>query len=109
MTTSRTPTGRWTGFEIGLSYKANYDQAKDELISEEMAIQGKQMEMSKGRIFVIDMTVNPVHCQQVNPKLPSSDDIDFLSGSVDRYESFTERWITELAKESDVISKTFFP
>jgi hypothetical protein len=43
-----------------------------------MAIQGKEMKMSEGRIFVIDMTVNPVRCQQVNVELPSSGDIDFI-------------------------------
>ena len=94
---------------IRLSYKARFDQTKDDLISEQMTVQGKHIDLSEGRIFVVDMTVDPVHCQQVNLKLPSTEEIDFLSSNKSQYKSFTKRWITELAKNSDVVSKTFSP
>ena len=98
---------RFDQARVGFSYQARIDQTKDVLISEQMTVQGKPLDMTKGRVFVVDMTVDPLRCQQVNVKLPSSEQIDFLAATAEQYQSFTKRWITELAKDSEVVAKTF--
>jgi hypothetical protein len=98
---------RFDQTSVSWSYKAQLDAVKDTLNSEEMAFQGKQLGLTDGRAFVVDMTVEPVTIQQVNVKLPSSENIDFLRGEVAQYKTFTSRWLAEVANDSEVVKETF--
>ena len=94
---------------FGFSYKAQIDLANDVLGNEQMTVQGNPAQVTDGRVFIIDMTVEPVRYQQVNVKLPSSEKVDFLKSVDKQYQEFTKLWIAELAKESEVVAKTFTP
>jgi hypothetical protein len=98
---------RFDQSSVAWTYKAQFDAAKDTLISEEMAFQEKPMDLAKGRAFVVDMTVEPVTIQQIKVKLPSSDEIDFINSTAEQYKAFTRRWFAEIAKGSEVASETF--
>ena len=97
---------RFDQTSVTWSYKARLDAVKDALISEEMAFQGKQLDLADGRAFVVDMTIEPVTIQQVNVKLPSSE-INVLRSEVAQYKTFTSRWLAEVAKDSEVVKETF--
>jgi hypothetical protein len=94
-----------TSFDF--SYKARIDIGTDVLHSETMTVAGKTMRLKNGRVFVVDMTVEPVSCQQVNVKLPSCENADFLDGRDEEYQEFTRRWMKELVSESKVLAETF--
>jgi hypothetical protein len=98
---------RFDQASIAWSYKAQYDALRDTRISEEMAFRDKRIDLTDGRVFVVDMTVEPVRIQQVNVRLPFSEDIDFLRSTSKQYKAFTSRWLAELAKDSEVVAETF--
>ena len=91
---------------LTFSYKAEFDAVKDQLISEGMTFQGKRIDLKDGRVFVVDMTADPVEFQQVNVNLPSSQNLDFI-GSPGEYEINTNRWLEEITRSSEVVAKTF--
>lgn len=92
---------------VAYSYKAKFDQIKDTLISEEMTIHGKRIDLTDGRVFVVDMSSEPVWVQQVNGKLPFSENVDFLKSTSEQYKIFTVRWLETIAKDSKVVRETF--
>lgn len=91
---------------LAFSYKAEFDAVKDQLISEGMTFQGQRIDLTDGRLFVVDMTAEPVEFQQVNVKLPSSQNLDFIH-STSAYKLNTNRWLEEITKNSEVVAKTF--
>ena len=91
---------------LTFSYKAEFDAVKDQLISEGMTFQGKRIDLKDGRVFVVDMTADPVEFQQVNVNLPSSQNPDFI-GSPGEYKINTNRWLEEITRSSEVVAKTF--
>ncbi|MHB9081559.1 MAG: hypothetical protein ACYC3X_29160 [Pirellulaceae bacterium] len=91
---------------LAFSYKAEFDAVKDQLISEEMTFQGKRLDLTDGRVIVVDMTAEPVEFQQVNVKLPSNPNLDFIN-STSEYKLNTNRWLEEITKNSEVVAKTF--
>jgi hypothetical protein len=94
--------------EIGFaySYKARFNQIKDTLISEEMTIHGKRIDLTDGRVFVVDMSSEPVRVQQVNVKLPSNPNLDFIK-STSEYKLNTNRWLEEVTKSSEFVANVF--
>jgi hypothetical protein len=100
---------RFDTTSVTFSYQAQFDMAKDSLISDEMTFQGKRIDLTDGRVFVVDMTVEPVRFRQVNVKLPASEDLDFLKIPLEQYKVLTNRWLGEIAKNSEVVAETFSP
>jgi hypothetical protein len=96
---------RFDEIKVAFSYRAQFDAIKDTLISDEMTFQGKRMDLAKGRVFVVDMTAEPVKVEQVDVKLPSSEEIDFVKTPPERYKAFTSRWLAEVAKGSEAVAK----
>jgi len=91
---------------LAYSYKAKFDQLKDTLISEEMTIHAKRIDLTDGRVFVVDMSSEPVRVQQVKVKLPSNPNLDFIK-STSEYKLNTNRWLEEITKNSEVVAKAF--
>lgn len=91
---------------LAYSYKAKFDQIKDTLISEEMTIHGKRIDLTDGRVFVVDMSSEPVKVQQINVKLPSNPNLDFIE-STSEYKLNTNRWLEEITRNSEVVAKAF--
>ncbi len=91
---------------VSFSYKAEFDAVKDTLISEGMTVEGKKLDLRDGRVFVFDMTAEPVTFAQVNVKLPTNENLDFIK-SPSEYQPNMNRWLAELSKTSEVVAKTF--
>lgn len=89
------------------SYEADYHVANDRLIREGIILMGKHADMKDGRVFMVDMTADPVTIQQVNVELPDAKDIDFLNSSREEYAVFTDRWFAEVVKSSTTVASTF--
>jgi hypothetical protein len=89
------------------SYEADYHVASDRLIKEGIILMGKHADLKDGRVFMVDMTADPVTMQQVNVELPDAKDIDFLNSSREEYAVFTERWLAEVVKSSEIVASTF--
>ncbi len=91
---------------VSFSYKAEFDAVKDTLISEGMTVEGKKLDLRDGRVFVFDMTAEPVTFAQVSVKLPTNENLDFIK-SPSEYQPNMNRWLAELSKTSEVVAKTF--
>ena len=98
---------RFDEIKVTFSYRAQFDAIKDTLISDEMTFQGKRIDLAEGRVFVVDMTAEPVKFEQVDVKLPSSEEIDFVKVPPDQYKTFTSRWLAEISKDSEAVAKVF--
>ncbi|WP_298865219.1 hypothetical protein [uncultured Gimesia sp.] len=98
---------RFDQSRLMFSYKAEFDAVKDKLLSEGMIFQGKRIDLTEGRIFVVDMTTETVKVHQVNMKLPSCNKIDLLKSTSEHYKIFTDRWLAETSEGSEVVAKTF--
>ena len=93
---------------LDYSYRSRIDLATNVLSNEQFTVQGKPMQVKRGRIFMIDMTVAPIHCQQVNVDLPTSE-IDFVNGQPNQIEEMTKQWMSDLINSSEIVAKTFKP
>lgn len=91
---------------LSFSYKAEAEAVNDHLIAEEMTFQGKRIDLADGRVFVVDMTAEPVKIAQVNVKLPVNPNLKFIE-KPGEYKLNTSRWIEDLSKTSDIVARTF--
>lgn len=98
---------RIDGATLDFSYRARIDLETKVLNNEQFTVQGKPMQVKSGRVIVVDMTVDPIRCRQVNVNLPANDEFDFLNSRQKQYEEITKRWMTELMDKSEIVAKTF--
>ena len=73
-----------------------------------MLANGRMHGSGGGQRFLKSMSTSaaPVEFQQVNVKLPSSQNLDFIH-STSAYKLNTNRWLEEITKNSEVVAKTF--
>lgn len=93
--------------KFAFDYQAQFDAVKDTLLAETMTFQGKKIDLMEGRLFVVDLTAEPVRFQQIAANLPHTEDVHFLKIPTRQYQALMQRWLSELAKESKVVRETF--
>lgn len=91
---------------LDYAYRGRIDLATNTLSNEQFTFQGKPMQVRKGRVIIVDMTVDPIHCQQVNVELPKTE-VDFVNAQPNQFEVFTKQWMTDLIDRSEIVAKTF--
>jgi hypothetical protein len=94
---------------LDFSYRARIDLRTNLLTNEQFSVNEKPMQVKKGRVIIVDMTAAPIHVQQLDAELPSSQGMDFIDSSREQYDAVTKRWMTELTKESEILAKAFLP
>lgn len=103
---SFTETLSLDGNKLAFAYKAEIDKGKPAILGEELTFLDKKIDLTNGRVFLVDMTRAPVSFKQVNAKLPSSKGFDFLKDT-SQYQKVTKRWLKELSKESESVRMFF--
>ncbi|MCS7468723.1 hypothetical protein NZK35_18880 [Stieleria sp. ICT_E10.1] len=76
---SQLPDGKWTEVSVGFSvgetpfdakYYIELDDSLTEVATETLSVGEKSYDASAGRVFLVDLTVEPHSCRQVNVTMP---------------------------------------
>jgi hypothetical protein len=90
------------GQSLQLEYTVKLDPVRKTINRETLSLNGKVVDLLRGRVFLIDWSVNPYRWQQRQTALPSG---SLETASKKQTEALARRFLAELSKQDRVLKE----
>jgi hypothetical protein len=87
--------------KLVIAYKITYDSKTKKVLSETLSVNGKAVDIARGRVFVADLTAGPVKWEQKKLKLPA--DVPDTADKKDA-EALANKVLASLGKQDKAVA-----